>query len=54
VLRFLPILILIAAVVWWGVSLWQKRTRGPSGSKGPRRIDPPRGPDDDPDFLRRL
>jgi hypothetical protein len=55
VLRFLPILILIAAVVWWGVSLWQKRTRGPGATrKGPRRTDPPRGPDDDPDFLRGL
>jgi hypothetical protein len=55
VLRFLPFLILIAALVWWGVSLWQKRSLGPSGGrKGPRRVDPPRGPDDDPDFLRRL
>ena len=54
-LRFLPFLVLIAVVVWWGVSLWQKRALGPGGGrKGPQRTDRPRGPDDDPDFLRRL
>ena len=54
-LRFLPVLILIAAAVWWGVSLVQKRSRGRGGASRPqRRIDPPRGPDDDPDFLRGL
>ncbi len=54
-LRFLPVLILVAAVVWWGVGQWQKRKRGPGGPQRPRRrVDPPRGPDDDPDFLRGL
>lgn len=53
-LRFLPLLILIAVAVWWGVSVWQKRN-GRGGGRGPRRrFDPPRGPDDDPDFLRGL
>ena len=54
-LRFLPVLIIIAVAVWWGVSAWQKRGSGTGGPRRPqRRTDPPRGPDDDPDFLRGL
>lgn len=52
-LRFLPFLILVAVAVYWVVGTLQKRRRRTGG--GPqRRVEPPRGPDDDPDFLRGL
>ena len=48
---------LILLVPWVGAIAWlvAGKERGPmNGRNGPRYPLPPRGPDDDPDFLRNL
>jgi len=48
---------LIVLVPWVGAIAWlvAGKQRGPlNGRMGPRYPAPPRGPDDDPDFLRGL
>ena len=46
----------VGAIAWFIAGRPQRGTagRGPSGRGPSHRPPPPRGPDDDPDFLRRL
>lgn len=47
---------IVGAIAWFIAGRPQRGTagRGPSGRGPTHRPPPPRGPDDDPDFLRRL
>ena len=51
-------MVLILLFPWVGAIAWLvagKQKRGPlNGRRGPRYPSAPRGPDDDPDFLRNL
>jgi hypothetical protein len=47
---------IVGAIAWFIAGRPQRGTagRGPAGRGPSHRPPPPRGPDDDPDFLRRL
>ena len=47
---------IVGAIAWFIAGRPQRGTagRGPTGRGPSHRPPPPRGPDDDPDFLRRL
>jgi hypothetical protein len=47
---------IVGSIAWFIAGRPQRGTagRGPSGRGPSHRPPPPRGPDDDPDFLRRL
>ena len=56
-LRKIYWILLILFFPWVGAIVWlvAGKQRGPlNGRREPRRPAPPRGPDDDPDFLRGL